>query len=143
MKKVLCTITLCLLTLMTVACQPPEKTARDMSAGLKGLIEAAQAQYQVTCTATPSQAVCKDINKGVQAQNLLITSLETYCGWSTTAPPPDVTATCVPVKSATTGLNAAIANANALMQELKGIIAATPPTTTPVPATPTPTGGRS
>lgn len=105
-----------------IACQPIEKNARDTSAALQGTIVAAQAKYHDSCVANPAQTVCQSINSGVSGENALITAIETYCGWSTAAPPADLNAKCVPVKSAEAGLNTAIANANQLTNEIKGTL---------------------
>lgn len=108
--------------LILVACQPIENNARDTAAALQGVIVAAQAKHHDACVGDPSQAVCQLINKGVAGQNALITSLETYCGWSTTAPPPDQNTKCVPVKGAEAALKSAIANAAQLTVEIRGTI---------------------
>jgi hypothetical protein len=109
-------------TLALVACSPLEQQARNTAAALQGAIGAAQAQYQTTCTANPSQTACTVINQAVAGQNALVTAAEAYCGWSTAAPPAVTTATCVPVKSAQAGLQTAINNANLFVTELKGVI---------------------
>ena len=108
--------------LVCTACTPIEQQARNTAAALQGTIVAAQAKYHDSCVANPTQAVCQDINKGVAGENALITAIETYCGWSTTSPPTDPNAKCVPVSTATAGLQAAIANATQLTLELKGTI---------------------
>lgn len=100
---------------------PAEKPARDTAAALQGSLTAAQAKYQTSCKANPSQNVCQLINRGVSAQNALITALETYCGWSVQAPP-DPSAKCVPVNNAKDALNAALANARQLTVEIKGVV---------------------
>lgn len=110
------------LTLATVACSPLEQQARNTAAALQGVIVAAQAKYHDSCVGNPSQNVCQVINKGVSGENALVTSIETYCGWSTTMPPADVNAKCVPVKGATAALQAAIANAAQLTTEIKGVL---------------------
>ena len=110
------------LSLAMVACTPIEQQARNTAAALQGAIVAVQAQYQATCTPNPSQASCVSINKGVAAQNLLITATEAYCGWSTSAPPSNPMVTCVPVKGAQAALQTAILNANAVITELKGLV---------------------
>lgn len=120
MRKLLSLVII--LTLATVACSPLEQQARNTAAALQGVIVAAQAKYHDSCVGNPSQNVCQAINKGVSGQNALITSIETYCGWSTTMPPADVNAKCVPVKTATAALQAAIANANQLTIEIKGTL---------------------
>lgn len=107
----------------TLACPttPLEQNARDVSASLQGLLTTAQAQHQ-ECVADKSTPTCQTISRGVAGQNTLVTTIELYCGWSTSAPPPDTTATCVPVKSAAGALNSAIANANQLVTEVKGVV---------------------
>jgi hypothetical protein len=105
-----------------IGCPKVEQDARDSAAGLNGAIAAAQSKYQASCTANSKQQVCTLINQAVSAQNALITATEAYCGWSTAAPPPDPTATCVPVKNAQAGLTSAIANANSFILQLKGAL---------------------
>jgi hypothetical protein len=101
----------------------PQSSARDTAAALKGAITAAQTQYQTQCSANPnSSPACSLILKAVSAQNALITATEAYCGWSTTSPPTDPNATCVPVSSAQAGLQTAIANATSFISQLKGVI---------------------
>jgi hypothetical protein len=108
--------------LFLAACPAVQDNARDAAASLNGVITSAQAQNQASCIANGTQAVCTLINRGVAAQNALITAEETYCGWSTTAPPPDPNAVCVPVKGAEAALNAAIANATELTTEIKAVV---------------------
>lgn len=104
------------------ACQPIEMNARDTAATLGGLLTYGQGKYGDQCKADKTQAVCKSINQGIDAQNLLISATETYCGWSVLPPPDDKTATCVPVKSAETALKTAISNAGQITTELKGAL---------------------
>lgn len=99
-----------------------ESKARDTSAALKGAIGTAQAEYAVSCTASPTTTTCTTITRAIAAQNALITATEAYCSWSTSAPPPDTTTKCVPVASAQAALNAAIANATQAITEVKGVI---------------------
>jgi hypothetical protein len=120
MKSVLVVILLSLV--FCVACSPIEQQARNTAAALQGTLVAAQAKYQTSCSASPTQSVCVTINKGVAGENVLITALETYCGWSTVSPPTDPNAKCVPVASAQAGLQAAISNATTLTLEVKGLI---------------------
>jgi hypothetical protein len=110
------------LLLVTIACSPIENKARDTAAALQGAILAAQSQYQTPCTADPTQAACKVINKAVSGQNALITSIEAYCGWSTTNPPSDPSAKCSAVKAAQPALETSIANATEFITELKGVL---------------------
>lgn len=111
-----------LLTLITVACSPIEQQARNTAAALQGALGAAQAKYQATCTTDKTQSACVTITRAVDGQNALVTAIEGYCGWSTAAPPASTTATCVPVKSAAAGLQAAINNSNLFVTELKGLL---------------------
>lgn len=125
MKKTLTTLTTFLLLLSTIACTPLEQQARNTSAALSGLIVAAQTQYKPTCALPAGEtapAVCSIITRAINANNLLITAGETYCGWNVTSPPTDPTAPCVPVKTATQALTVAISNANTAITELKGVI---------------------
>ena len=122
MRRLLSLVLIVPLTLLLTACPNLASSARDTSAALQGLIVAAQAKYQSTCTATPSQAVCVDINKAVSGENALVTATEAYCNWSTTSPPTDTTVPCVPVQSAAAGLQTAISNANTLINEIKGTL---------------------
>lgn len=115
---------LCLLLLLIplIGCPKTEQNARDAAAALRGLLTTAQTQYQTSCQANSTQTVCQSINRGVSAQNALITATESYCGWSTTAPPPDPMTVCVPVKSAEAALKSATANANQAIAEIRGVI---------------------
>ena len=110
------------LTFCLLACSPLEQQARNTAAALQGAIGAAQAQYQTECTATPKDSACVTINQAVAGQNALVTAVEAYCGWSETAPPANGSQPCVPVKTASAGLQTAISNANLFITELKGLI---------------------
>jgi hypothetical protein len=109
-------------TLALVACSPLEQQARNTAAALQGALTAAQAQFQSTCSATPTQTPCTIINQAVAGQNALVTATESYCGFSVTNPPNPTTAACVPVKSAQAGLQTAISNATLFITELRGVI---------------------
>ena len=115
-KLVLLPFLVCLL-----ACTPLEQQARNTAAALQGAIVAAQNQYGATCKVSPTLGACVDINKAVLGQNALVTAVEAYCGWSTTNPPA-TSAVCVPVKTAQAALQTAIANSNAFIVDLKGIL---------------------
>jgi len=110
------------LTMATVACSPLENQARNTAAALQGVIVAAQAKYHDSCVGNPALAVCQLINKGISGENALITAGETYCGWSTSGPPADPNAKCVPIKGAEAALKAGIANATQLTLEIKGAL---------------------
>jgi hypothetical protein len=115
-------IAIALLCLSMIGCAPVENQARDSAAAIKGAIGSAQTKYGATCRENSGQQVCDVINKAVNAQNGLITATEAYCGWSQAAPPADQSGKCVPVKSAESGLKAAILNADNFTKELKGAL---------------------
>jgi hypothetical protein len=121
MKKL---IVITIATLLLAACPAGslEKNARDVAAALGGELQTAQQQLATACQQDATQTPCVAVTRGVNAQNALITSLETYCGWPTAAPPPPVGTVCVPVKSAEGVLTVAITNANQLVSEVKGAI---------------------
>ena len=104
-----------------LGCSPIEQNARDTAAALGGVLTAAQTQNQ-SCITTPTQPNCVLITKGIDAQNLLITASETYCGWNPLNPPTNPNEPCVPVKGALPALQAAVSNAVLLTTEIKGII---------------------
>jgi len=120
--KLVASILMALALVPLIACSPVETKARDTAAALSGSIVAAQFKYQASCQANPAQQVCVAINKGVNAENALVSAVETYCGWEVNAAPPDPNAKCVPVKSAEQALVAAIANAATITTEIKGVI---------------------
>jgi hypothetical protein len=116
------TIPLFICLLAMVGCSPLENQARDSAAALSGSLVAAQTKYQPSCSAKPSQEICQVINRGVSAENALITAVETYCGWTATPGPADPNAKCAPVKSAQAALQTAIANAATLTIQIKGAL---------------------
>lgn len=119
-KKWLIVITL--ICALELGCSPIEQQARNVAAALQGTILAAQAKYHDTCIANSTQTVCGAINKAIAGENAIVTAGELYCGWSTSAPPADPNAKCVPIKGAQAALNSAIANATALTLEMKGLL---------------------
>lgn len=110
------------LTIVMMSCTPLEQAARNTAAALQGALVTAQAKYQTTCTATPTQSQCVEINQAVAGENALVTAVEAYCGWSQTSPPIVQTTTCVPVKTAAAGLQTAVNNGNLFVTELKGLL---------------------
>lgn len=109
------------LVLLTVGCSPVEQKARDVAAAIKGSLVDADQRFGASCKADPSQAVCGVMKRGEAAQNALITAGEAYCGWDPKNPPADPDAKCVPVKDAKQALLVAIADAERLVGELKGL----------------------
>jgi hypothetical protein len=108
------------LVLVLAGCSQIERDARDTAAALSGVLISAQTQNQ-DCIKDSTGPNCALISRGIAAQNVLITATETYCGW-TVANPPASGAKCVPVASATAGLNSAISNASLIITEIKGVI---------------------
>lgn len=123
MKKLLAVM---FLVVTLAACTPPEMTARDGIAGAKGALQYLQsdAQYGLTCKADPAQPVCRNINRGVAAQNFAIDALMVYCG----GPSFDAgTGPCQPPsgpakQAALDKLNSAMANMNAIITDLKKVV---------------------
>lgn len=126
---------LLLLILMTVGCtkkpiiqstpsgQPPiVVNARDTLAGASGFVANAQKQYAKECLADPKQEKCVYINQAVQGINATIQAEEAYCGWSPATAQQAPAPPCVPVESAAAGLQAAVANLNTFISQLKGAI---------------------
>ena len=105
---------------------PPSATvqssARDAAAAINGVLTSAQAKYTTACESDPGQTPCTLIKKGVTAQNLLITALDTYCGWSATTAPLDPSAACIPVASASQTLVNATSNVETLITEIGGLL---------------------
>jgi hypothetical protein len=121
MKKFIIGV-LVVMLLPMLGCSPLENQARDTAAALSGSIAAAQSMYQARCAANPAQEICQVINRGVSGENALLTAVETYCGWTPTLAPPDPAAKCLPVGTARTALQAAIANAATLTLQIKGAL---------------------
>lgn len=123
MRARLLPMLLLLLLLIPIACnETPDQLARDSIAAANGLLTAAQAQYVNSCKPNPTQGVCVLINHGVDALNIAITSLETYCGFSLSPTPPAADTKCAPVANARAGLNVAIANLNQIISEISPLV---------------------
>lgn len=114
MRKILMLLPLLLL----VACHvdPAIQSGRDAAAATQGAIQAAQAQ----CAVNQSAKVCQFVPQAAAAQNLLVSSLETACGWNPNNPPADPGAKCVVVQGALPALNAATQNVQLILTQLKG-----------------------
>jgi len=100
-----------------------EKAARDAAAAAQGFIVQAQANHNAECTANPAlDFPCQTINRAIAAQNLLIDSLETYCGWPT-RPTADqlknFTAPCNGSAGAKATLTIAISNLKDILPDLQ------------------------
>lgn len=107
--------------LLLTAC-PKDKSARDVAASLSGILVAAQDEYAPVCVSNPTLSNCVVIHKGVAAQNVLITAIETYCGMQLSPIPPPADAKCSPVDSAKAALDLAISNANQAITDIKPLI---------------------
>jgi hypothetical protein len=121
MKRHVITATIFFCLLVLVGCPKLEQDARDTAAALGGAVTAAQRQHS-ECVSGINLAQCNLINKAVDTQNALITSIEAYCGWTVGVLPTNPGAKCVPVSTAQAGLQSAVSNANVLIGQLKGII---------------------
>lgn len=116
MRRLLLLLPLMLMLVGCPALDPTIQAGRDVAAASQGAILAGVAQ----CKANPVAKVCPILSQAISAQNLLVTSLETACGWSPAAPPTDPNAKCVVVSSALPALQVATANVNQILVELKG-----------------------
>ena len=103
---------------------PLENQARDTAAAAQGFITAAQTAHGAECKADPTKAVCVDINRAVDAQNILIDAAETYCGWQTRPTPAQLaaaTASCQRISSASSGLQVATGNLQNILADIKAV----------------------
>jgi len=103
-------------------CTPLENNARDVAAAAQGFIIRAQTLHQAECAANPNLQVCGIINQAIGAQNLLIDSIESYCGWPARPTPAQlssVTASCQRIKTFQAGLQTAVTNLDSTMSDLK------------------------
>ena len=75
-------ILLCTASLVLAGCSPLENSARNAAAAAQGFIAQAQQNHLAECQAAPTKPFpCVVINQAVGAQNLLVSSIELYCGW--------------------------------------------------------------
>ena len=107
--------------LILTAC-PKDKNARDVAASLSGILVAAQDEYAPVCVSNPGLPNCVAIHKGVAAQNVLITAIETYCDMKLSPIPPPADAKCSPVTSTQAALDLAVSNANQAIIDIKPLI---------------------
>lgn len=119
MKKAL----LLLAVFALVGCSPLENSARDASAASQAVITAEQAAHKDSCVANPTQAICVDINKAVDAQNALVTAAEIYCGWPANPTAAQLAASgnlpCAHIASGQAALQAAVTNLNTIIATVK------------------------
>lgn len=123
MKRLLA-IPLFLSVVLLAGC-PPEKNARDAIAASHGWITNAQTQWAGTCNINPQQIQCTSTNKLIQAQHAAADALTVYCGG---VPPAGQQAyidggACVENKSAQGVLLSAIQNMNAIIADVKALLA--------------------
>ncbi len=123
MKKKFMFVFASVILLFSLGCSDtPEQIARNSIATATAVISKAQSGNTASCQGKPDQQVCVAINKAVDAQNLAITGLETFCGFSLSPQPPDASAKCTPNKSAGANLNTVVNNLNQAINELKTLI---------------------
>jgi len=121
LKKLGALFSIFIVTFALTGCGPLERSGRDTAGALAGAIVQAQQTHLQECVANPALSVCQTINQAIHGHSALITALESYCGFSTSAPPPDpATAKCTPVRTAAAALQAAIANGQQLTTEVRG-----------------------
>ncbi len=122
MKKLLIApVLLCVLAL--TGC-PAEQDARDAIAAAHGYIVSAQSQWQASCTVDKTQLKCATTNKLIAAQHTAADALAVYCGGpSATGVGYADGGTCVPQKSAGPALQSAVMNMNAIVADVKALLA--------------------
>jgi len=118
MRKRIAICLLFVLTIVMVACQPFEKSARDSVAAAKGFIEQAQANHKQECVANPNTALCSAINQAVAAQNSAIDALDLYCAGSAW----QSGGACQPNKELEPRVRAAISNLDRMIKDAKGAV---------------------
>lgn len=111
--------------LILVGCSTtPEQAARDAIASAHGYITSAQAQWQVSCTTNRNQLKCNSTNKLIVAEHTAADALGIYCGGpSATGVSYADGGTCVPQKSAGPALQSAIMQMNAIVTDVKNLLA--------------------
>jgi hypothetical protein len=117
--KILALSVIALLLLGCPTAGSPEQISRDAIAASNGVISSAQAQNHDACVAAPSGSNCILINKAIDGQHFVKSSLDVYCQFSPSDAPDKV---CVPLKAALPALQSAVSNLNALTNSVKGII---------------------
>lgn len=111
------------LLLMTVACQPPQNSARDTIAAAKGYLDSARSHHPECNTTSPNGThACQIIGKGTQAKDVAIDALEIYCSnTSTTGVNFQDGGPCVADKAYEPKLKAALASLNQIISDVKGL----------------------
>jgi len=109
------------LLLILAGCAPLQDTARDAIAASKGVLESAQLQHRDSCIADPHQKTCVIIHDGVAAENSAIDALELYCS-NSGAQSFQTGGPCIVDKSAAPKLEAALANLNQIISDVKGLV---------------------
>lgn len=119
MKKLFLVIPL---LLACVACGPLDQTARNVIAAGAGSLRQAQKSFGPQCSADGSKPVCVAIHDGVQAENVAIDALETYCSGTPSGGNLDfnVGGPCSPVKGASDALQASLVDLATKLNDLKG-----------------------
>lgn len=110
------------LFLMLAGCpQPTEQTARDSIAAAHGWVSNAQATWGASCRADNTQAKCVSTNKLIAAEHIAADALTAYCsGPGSTYPQGGA---CVPVQGSANALTAAVMNLNAIVNDVKSLLA--------------------
>jgi hypothetical protein len=96
-------------------------TYRDTIATSYGFLAWSQATYKTECQATPNAPTCALITRGIGLHNTAVDALSAYCN-GPAAPGSQSWAAggaCIPIKSLQAALDAAIANLNPVIADVK------------------------
>jgi hypothetical protein len=112
-----------LAVVLLAGCQSFEKSARDAIAGAHGWVQQQQPIRQAECSADPSKAICRAINRVIAGEHTTAGVLNVYCAG---APPAGQASfadggPCVPVKSAEAAIQAAIINLQTTVNDAKKV----------------------
>lgn len=115
MKK----LTLVLPLLLLIGCGV--SSYRDTIATSYGYLNWSQATYKTQCQATPNAQTCALITRGIGLHNAAVDALNAYCNGPAASGSQSWTAggPCSPVKSLQGALEAALANLNVVIVDVK------------------------
>ena len=123
MKSAIFSVGCVLFLLMLWACSPVDQQARDVIAGAKGAITAAEAQHP-ECSPlrhpeNQQQAACVTIAKAIAAENTAIDALNLYCNFSPSDPGSQQ---CERVQSAQDFLKNSLLSLQTITGDVKGLV---------------------
>lgn len=125
MKRFTAFIAIAVMSFVIGCTGTPEQAARDAIAGAHGFVVSAKATWGDSCRADATQVKCTSTNKLIDAEHLAATALGTYCGGTAAPAVASYSAggACVPVKSAEQALLSAVMNMNAIVEDVKSLLA--------------------